>query len=223
MARRRYRGARPKPQHGWDLMFAQNDVTLGDSTPGLLPYLVLRQIQGFTQGNSQVVGEPDPFYCQRVILTVFPFMARVEGLSTPVRQWQWMLLVANTAELARWAEEDATSLALASFWSITSDLWDIAERVLAQGVKPVYDDVAIPQEGYAGPLFTGGSGAAECYAGVAAAGAEVLEVDLDPKFSLRDGTGLIFLAGPAPTGDWEDGDQFSTDLYCKSLWTKRRD
>lgn len=222
MARRRYKRA-PKKQHGWDLQYAFNSVTVGDSTPGFLPYLTVRAIQSYSGGASNLVGEPDPFYCERVILDIYPYLFRLNQDVSPRRIWQYMLLTCDLQQLLTWAEFGASSLALASFWDNTGEIFDIAHRVLAQGTAPVYESAQLPQEGAAGKLFTGATGAASVFAVMPDAGPERVHLDLSTKFSLvQEDAALVLITGPTPTADWDDGDEFGVDMWCKSLWTRRR-
>lgn len=219
MAKRGFNRRTP-PIHGWDYILASDAVVLGADP--LQPYLIGRALQSYSGYTNTLASEPDPFYCQRIMIDIFPYLARVDATAFPRRIWQYMLCTAGIEEMAAWVEQ-ANTLALASFWNGTSELWGVVARVLQQGVAPVYADTEFPQEGVGGPVFTGASGSAEVFEVTASAGPERVHIDIEAKFSLREDQALWLLTGPTATVEWEDGDEFLCDVFMKALWTKRRD
>lgn len=213
MARKRQR---KRKLHGWDSLSTTGSVSVG--TPPRA-FFDDNQLQTYEAPQTTLVRVPDEFYCERLIIDIFPYIGRVDVQSPPYRIWQYAILVAEVTALFEWLGSMASFID-GDIWDNSNEFWDMA-RILQQGVAPVYDSWWPLSEGEGAPLVTGNTGTFISMAD-SPAGPERVHLDLNTKFGLREGQALFSIIGPTPTAEWETGDQLAWDLFYKGLWTQRQ-
>lgn len=219
--RRSGRSRRPPPLHGWDSDSANINIDVGSPPEPFMTPFILQQYQGST---DQLVGEPDPFYCQRVIIDMFPFLGRFDESDTStIRFWQYLLLTIDADELGRIVEA-ATALFQSDFYDNSSALWQGAARILQQGVAPVYFTTLLNQTEMGGPLcIEEVESPGDCVTVLDSPfGVASRHLDLSVNFSLKEGQVLALLISCGGDPEWVTGDSLSVQCYYKSLWTQRR-
>lgn len=189
------------------------------------PYCSVVVLQSYQGASTQLTNEPDQFYCERIMLDMFPFLGRFDESDVDtVRFWQWMLCTIDDEELVEWLDNDATTVALADFYDNSSQIWSDTAHILQQGVAPVYFSTLLSFDQLGGALNTEfDEPIGTVTSNVMPFGESAVRgIDLKVKFSLKQGQSLVLLAGPANDPAWVDGDSFTLGVWYKSLWTQRR-
>lgn len=167
--------------------------------------------------------EETPWYCERIMLTMFPLLGRNTSNNTNERRlWTWAMWTASGSNPNTYAA--ASSKANADMYNDGSAFWPNAGRVLQQGVRPAYEPwtpAVISAQGGRLAVETASSIGA-VLANMADWGESKVEVDHKTKFGLRSDSAFVLSVAPGESDDtWEAGDTLAVHYYIKMLWTHR--